>query len=85
MTDTEFDILDELYFLQSYGYLLSALHFNDSTLRKNLKSLIEKGWVKCYETPTDEISFEEGKFEKEYSKYYYLASKQGLLVHNGNA
>lgn len=84
MTNIEFDVLDELYFLQSYKYLSKTLDFSDEQLKSTLRSLLEKGWLKCYKLPTDEIAFESVEFEKDYMNYYYLASKAGLLAHNSN-
>ncbi|MCG8307154.1 MAG: transporter [Cytophagales bacterium] len=84
MTDIEFDILDELYFLQSYDYLLKTLKLNDNLLKRLLLDLIEKGWVKCYGSPTEEEPLESPDFEKDYWNYHYLATKAGLLAHNSN-
>jgi hypothetical protein len=82
MTDLEFQILDELYFLQSYSYLTKAIDVSEIQIREGLKSLLIKGWVRCYRTPSDEIDFSNHDFETEYWSYYYLASKAGLLAHN---
>jgi len=84
MTEIEFDVLDELYFLQSYEYLVKTLKMDDAKLKPTLISLLEKGWVKCYRTPNDEIEFDNSEFESEYWNYHYLASKAGLLAHNSN-
>jgi hypothetical protein len=43
MTDAEFDVLDELYFLQSYKSLIQALKMNDSELTATLESLLGGG------------------------------------------
>jgi hypothetical protein len=82
MTENEFDVLDELYFLQSYQYLLNTLQIEDDILKSTLQELISKGWVRCYITPSDEVEFNRSTFEKEYKDYHYLASKAGLLAHN---
>lgn len=84
MTNTEFDVLDELYFIQSYEYLMKSLTLSEDQLRSTLRSLLEKGWVTCYSSPTDEIIFESSNFEKEFYNYHYLANKKGLLAHNSN-
>ena len=84
MTEIEFDVLDELYFLQSYEYLIRTLKLHDNTLKETLFELLKKGWVKCYSSPTEELDFESSEFEKEYWNYHYLASKAGLLAHNSN-
>lgn len=84
MTSIEFDVLDELYFLQSYMYLINTLKIDDKILHKTLLMLIKKGWVICYSSPTVEVKFEKRKFEKGYKNYHYLATKAGLLAHNSN-
>ena len=84
MNNIEFDILDELYFLQSYEYLKITLKFNDELLKQSLQGLIEQGWVTCYSSPTEELAFESNQFEKDYRNYHYLATKAGLLAHNSD-
>ncbi|NJN24718.1 MAG: hypothetical protein HC819_01350 [Cyclobacteriaceae bacterium] len=85
MTNNEFEVLDELYFLQSYTYLAKTLELDDHKLKTTLRQLLEKKWVKCFASPMEELDFEPGKFENDFWNYYYLASKEGLLAHNGNA
>ena len=82
MSDLEYDVLDELYFVQSYDYLKTTLSWEDDMLRDTLKKLVDKGWIKCYTNPNDEIFGNEIDFETEYRKYFYLASKAGLFAHN---
>ena len=83
MTNDEFDVLDELYFLQSYEYLANTLDLSATKLKATLKTLLEKGWVKWYRSPIEEIDFESHQFEQDFWNYYYLASKEGLRAHNG--
>ncbi|KXX71779.1 hypothetical protein [Flammeovirga sp. SJP92] len=82
MTDIEYDILDELYFVVSFKDLLSEVSLQEETLKTTLKSLIEKGWVRSFSSPSEEIEIELSDFENLYSSLYYLASKKGLLAHN---
>ena len=84
MTTIEFDVLDELYFIQSYEYLLRTLKLNDNTLKDVLYELLKKNWLKCYSSPTEELNFETSDFERDYWNYHYLATKAGLLAHNSN-
>lgn len=84
MTNIEFDVLDELYFIQSYANLAKALKLSDENLKSTLCNLLEKEWIKCFSSPTEEIEFESNEFEKDYWKYHYLANKAGLLAHNSN-
>jgi len=83
MTDLEFDVMDELYFVIPFHQLQQELGMNESTLKDVLHSLLEKGWAKCFLTASEEAMKSEIDFENKYKDYYYLASKKGLLAHNG--
>lgn len=83
MSDAEFDVMDELYFVQPYNYLKEELEMPSPDLKEALNSLIEKGWVKCLYNMNDEVFEDKLDFENEFLDYYYLATKTGLLAHNG--
>jgi predicted transcriptional regulator len=82
MTDEEFDIIDELYFISPFDELMKNLKMEESELVKALLGLIRKGWVKCLEKETDNELEAGGNFAAEFKKYNYLAAKAGLLAHN---
>lgn len=82
MSDLEFDVLDELYFVQSYEALTEATGFEDDLLKKVLKKLISKKWIKCLSSMTEDITYDDLDFDKDFRSIYYLATKSGLLAHN---
>ncbi|MFC2123920.1 hypothetical protein ACFLU5_03835 [Bacteroidota bacterium] len=82
MTELEYDILDELYFVQSFDYLLGSLDLDEDILKKMLKSMFIKGWIRCYVTPSEEVFYGDVDLDSEYGHYYYTASKPGLHAHN---
>ena len=82
MSDLEFDVLDELYFVQSYNGLGEATGFEDDLLKKVLKKLLSKKWIKGLSSMTEDIPYEELDFDKDFRSIYYLATKSGLLAHN---
>ena len=83
MNDTEFDILDELYFVTSFQELKQNLGFAEEQLCQGLKRLAKSGFVKClYPDPDSEIEFEESTFAENCRNYFFLATKEGLLQHN---
>lgn len=84
MTDFEFDVLDELYFLQPYSYLLKTMKMDDLKVKSTLKDLLKKGWVKCYKSPSEELDTDQVDYENCFAEYHYLASKAGLFAHNSN-
>lgn len=85
MNRLEFDLLDELYFVKSYNEISDSLEWEDKKILKTLQSVYAKGWLRCYLTPTQEILDDDDiDIEKNYKKYFYLASKAGLFAHNSN-
>lgn len=83
MSDNEFDILDELYFVTSYADLKSTLSLTDEELCKGLESLLEKAYIKIlYPDQDTEQDYTPEAFAKHCKDYYYLATKAGLFVHN---
>lgn len=84
MSDLEYDVLDELYFVQSFADLMETTDLEEKELRPILLKLLNKGWIRCYSTVSDEVPAEELDFELQFRNYFYLASKAGLLAHNSN-
>jgi hypothetical protein len=83
MKDEEFDVLDELYFVQSFDFLMKETALNAEKLASTLKSLIQKGWVKCFNDRPALEPIHEKSLEEKWESYFYLATKEGLLAHNG--
>jgi hypothetical protein len=81
MSDAEFDLLDELYFVQPFVYLKDLLKWEDGHLLQTLNSLYQEGLIKCLKTP-DEERFDRVDIFSEGKDLYYLATKKGLMVHN---
>ena len=82
MSDLEFDLLDELYFIQPFNQIKETLKWDEDLLRDTLFELHKKGWLKCFSDPNKEISGDEIDLQTRYRSYYYLASKKGLFAHN---
>lgn len=83
MTDQEFDVLDELYFVQSFSFLQGETSLDAETLIAILQKLIAKGWVKCFADRPALEPIHEKSLGTEWNSYFYLATKEGLLAHNG--
>jgi hypothetical protein len=82
MSDLEFDVLDEIYFVHPYSQIKKMTQFEDAVLRDTLSQLFQKGWIKCFKSASEEIFDQEIDIQNHYQEYYYLASKAGLLAHN---
>lgn len=81
MSDAEFDLLDELYFVQDYDYLKDTLGWKDELLLATLDSLYQEGMIKCLTEP-DRERFDRVDIFAEGKKLLYLATKKGLMAHN---
>ncbi|HSJ67561.1 MAG TPA: hypothetical protein VK921_07795 [Anditalea sp.] len=81
MSEDEFDLIDELYFVQPYKFLQEELGWDDKKLLVILQELYDKGYIKCLIHPDKEL-FENIDIQGEGTQYYYLATKKGLMHHN---
>ena len=84
MTDQEFELLDELYFVISYQELKKNLAWDSNVLESNIKALVQKSWIKIMRNQDVEI---EDKLALELTNFeacYFLATKEGLMKHNTN-
>ena len=82
MTDTQFEILDELYFVISFQDLLEHLDMDETELTEHLKTLFSKGWLRVFSSPDGTRDVEDVSADS-LSNSYLLASKAGLKAHNG--
>jgi hypothetical protein len=82
VSDLEYDVLDELYFIQSFAQLVEATHLEEKELKQVLIKMQAKGWVRCYHSASDEIPQDDIDIDVNYTHYLYLASRNGLIKHN---
>ncbi len=84
MTDNEFDLLDELYFVQSFEVIKDALNWEKELLKETLFSLYKKDFIKILIEHDVDFSDTIDSYEMfDWENKYFLASKKGLLLHNG--
>jgi hypothetical protein len=81
MTDREFDLIDELYFVQHFTYLKEVLGWEEEILLSTLQSLFEKEYIKCLKEPDLEI-FTKIDLMASGKELYFLATKKGLMNHH---
>ena len=85
MTDLEFDILDELYFMIQFESLNKNTKISLEELQIQLSNMIEKEWISIFSDDNSaEILYDNVKFKENFKSYYYLATKKGLFEHNSN-
>ncbi|AGA76382.1 hypothetical protein [Echinicola vietnamensis] len=81
MSEEEFEMMDELYFVQPFTYLKEVLNWDDEVLLTTLQGLYHRGLIKCLSEPDEEV-FGDAKIMDDGKSYYYLATKKGLMEHN---
>ena len=85
LTETEFKLLDELYFITSYHTLLLNSGESEEEARSGLKSLLQKGLVdQCVRDQKDFQKLEQPDYDS-INDSYFVASKKGLLIHNSRS
>ncbi|MBD2715198.1 hypothetical protein KBK19_09145 [Microvirga sp. STR05] len=83
MTDPQFDILDELYFVTSFRDLSQKTRLPAAELTQHLRGLLEQGLIRSFwPDPDTELAYEESSFGALSQDCFFLASKEGLLQHN---
>lgn len=82
MTDDEFNVLDELYFVRSYAELKELVSYSDDALIPILKSLHHQAWIKFLINVDEEWSPDQDLSDQQFLELYFLATKKGLLAHN---
>jgi DNA-binding transcriptional ArsR family regulator len=83
VTDPEFDLLDELYFVTSFQALQERTGLPAAELEQHLRSLLEQGLIRSFwPDPDTELAYEITSFGAIARDASYLASKEGLLQHN---
>jgi hypothetical protein len=84
LSDIEYDILNAIYFVEPFETLRAECNAPANIIADVLKQLIDKKYV----TP---MQFDEVKQEyvrtffydsDNMNAYYYLATKEGLMIHN---
>jgi hypothetical protein len=84
MTDRQFQILDELYFMTSFRELASQTGLPANELVSELETMNKFGWVKIlYPTPDQESTQPLNEWKLLAEECFYLATKTGLFAHNG--
>ena len=82
MSEQEYLVLDELYFLQSFQELQELCGLSAEELKEVLGKMMDKGWVKGLRSREGEEPVASAEFQGNYSSILYLATKAGLLAHN---
>ena len=82
MTDIEFELLDQLYFVQTIDSLCNDVNMSNSEIVIELKRLFDKEWIKILDSDSETEITDPALWGKDLTNFYYLITKKGLFAHN---
>jgi hypothetical protein len=82
MTDNEYDLLEELYFIRSWQDLTDSLGWPRHLLIAQLHNLYMNGWLRCVALLDGDTPPTNPDIIHTPEEYHYVASKEGLKAHN---
>ena len=86
LNDLQFDILDALYFVEPFANILEEVHTSRPILIDELRTMIDRGWIQVMEFDKEQGDYYRSTiFDTDRLElYFFLATKEGLLKHNGH-
>ena len=82
MTDEEYLVLDELYFIIDFEDLADRTEIPEERLKRMLIDFYAKGWIRCFTKNGEEVSVRLEAMQDAFREYRYLISKDGLFAHH---
>ncbi|MDW3645908.1 MAG: hypothetical protein R8P61_02475 [Bacteroidia bacterium] len=85
LTELQFQILDSVYFVESFDHIVEEAMESTAVVKDELRTMIDRGLIQV-------MMFDKGKgdfvrtsiFDADnMQEYSFLATKDGLLKHNG--
>ena len=85
LNDIEYDILNALYFVEPFEHILAECNAKPSVVADVLKQLIHRKFVVAMQWDDEKKEFIRSFMydSDDMNRYHYLATKNGLLAHNG--
>lgn len=85
LTDLQFAILDSLYFVEPFDRILEEVNEPENLVAAELRQLIARRWIQPMRFDKQANDFVRSNIfdTDDLRAYHYLATKEGLLLHNG--
>lgn len=85
LTDIQFQILDSLYFVETFAHIVEEANEPTAVVKDEIRTLIDKGLVQVMMFDEEKGDFRRTTiFDADnIQDYSFLATKDGLLKHNG--
>jgi len=85
LNDVQFDILDAIYFVEPLENILAEVDAPRAVVLDELRTMIDKGWVQVLRFDEDSGDYVRTAIydSDQMGDFRYLATKDGLMKHNG--
>ncbi len=85
LNDIQWQILDSVYFVESFEHILEEVDAKAAIVADELKTMIARGWIQVMDFDGERGDFVKTIFydSDNMHAYRYLATRQGLMKHNG--
>lgn len=86
LNDVQFDILDAIYFVEPLENILEEVSAPRAVVLDELRTMIDRGWVQVLRFDEDKGDYVRTAIydSDQMGEFRYLATKEGLLRHNGH-
>jgi len=85
LTDVQFQILDSVYFVESFAHIVEEAMEPAAVVKDELRTLIDRGYIQVMMFDQNKGDFSRTTIydADNIQDYSFLATKDGLLKHNG--
>jgi hypothetical protein len=85
LTELQFDILDSLYFVEKFEHIWEESGQAKPIVVDELRTMIDRNWIQVMEFDEEKGDYvRTAIYDTDHlENYSFLATKEGLLKHNG--
>ncbi|MEM6803710.1 MAG: hypothetical protein AAF696_20060 [Bacteroidota bacterium] len=85
LTELQFQILDSVYFVESFAHIVEEAMEAPAVVKDELRTLIDRGLIQVMMFDEDKGDFVRTSIydADDIQAYSFLATKDGLMMHNG--
>ena len=82
MSEEEFELIDQLYFIKNFDQLRQEMQIDELNLRELIYLLSQKKWLKCLLNEREIEILNRDFFIEQYKNLSFNATKEGLKAHH---
>jgi len=86
LNEVQFQILDAIYFVEPFTNILDEVDATRPVIVDELRNMIDKGWIQVMQYDEEKGDYVRTNiYDTDHLEdYHFLATKEGLLKHNGH-